>query len=542
MIYLYFHTIRYLKFIQIFYRILYFFYKPKVFKNSEFKLRSIKKKLNTTIKKRNSLNKYKFNFLNQSFFLSKIKWNGHEEIVSKLWRYNQHYFDYLNSANAYNEPQYYHSLLNKWINENKSYEEIGWEPYPTSLRIVNWIKWHLLGNDLSMVCIQSLALQARLLNRRVEWHLLGNHLFSNAKALIFVGLFFSDNESKKWLNKGLKIIKEQIEEQVLDDGGNFELSPMYHSIFLEDILDLINIIEVYDNQIEKNFIIKLKKTSKKMLKWLDIMTFPDGEISFFNDSAFKIASKFNQLNHYAKRLGIKYINCNFAKLTQLKDSGYIRYTSNEASVILDVGRLGPNYLLGHAHADTLSFEMSLFGKRFLVNGGTSDYSIGDIRVLERGSKSHNTVTVNEQNSSEVWKSFRVAKRAFPKDLKIKCSKEFVNISCSHDGFMRLAGKPIHKRYWRIGQSSLIVKDIVEGYYENSFAFYHFHPNLKILKIDSKTWSVEALIKKKVIIKVLNGEPSMETSYYSPEFGKRIINKCLKIALDKEKGSMVQIYW
>jgi uncharacterized heparinase superfamily protein len=35
-------------------------------------------------------------------------------------------------------------------------------------------------------------------------------------------------------------LRSELPEQVLADGGNFERSPMYHAIFLEDVLDLIN--------------------------------------------------------------------------------------------------------------------------------------------------------------------------------------------------------------------------------------------------------------------------------------------------------------
>ena len=55
-----------------------------------------------------------------------------------------------------------------------------------------------------------------------------NHLFANAKALIFAGLFFDDDESEKWLNTGLNILAREMDEQILSDGGHFELSPMYH--------------------------------------------------------------------------------------------------------------------------------------------------------------------------------------------------------------------------------------------------------------------------------------------------------------------------
>ena len=50
---------------------------------------------------------------------------------------------------------------------------------------------------------------------------------------------------KKWLKKGLKIYQQQVNEQILDDGAHFELSPMYHSIILEDMLDIINPCDTY---------------------------------------------------------------------------------------------------------------------------------------------------------------------------------------------------------------------------------------------------------------------------------------------------------
>ena len=46
-------------------------------------------------------------------------------------------------------------------------------------------------------------------------------------------------DAARWMDKGLKIIDEEMHEQVLDDGGHFELSPMYHSVMLELVLDLL---------------------------------------------------------------------------------------------------------------------------------------------------------------------------------------------------------------------------------------------------------------------------------------------------------------
>ena len=82
----------------------------------------------------------------------------------------------------------------RWIAENPAPHGNGWEPYPLSLRIVNWIKWLVrqpAGDPAASIAIcRSLELQSHVLSQRLENDLLGNHLFENAKALIFAGCFF----------------------------------------------------------------------------------------------------------------------------------------------------------------------------------------------------------------------------------------------------------------------------------------------------------------------------------------------------------------
>ena len=76
---------------------------------------------------------------------------------------------------------------------------------------------------------------------------------------------------------------------------------------------------------------------------------------------------------------------------------------------------------------------------------------------ERGTAAHNTLEINGENSSEVWSSFRVAKRANPIGLNITKSSEFVSITCGHDGYMKFAGKA-KQRSWRLSPSELLVED------------------------------------------------------------------------------------
>ena len=125
-------------------------------------------------------------------------WN--DKTKPKLWLYNLHYFDFLNSKSSNPQNLLLYSILESWISANTNKKEIAWDPYPTSLRVINWVKWISSGNEVSARVTQSLYEQIINLDSRLEYHILGNHLFENAKALCFAGLFFAGKRSDKWLS------------------------------------------------------------------------------------------------------------------------------------------------------------------------------------------------------------------------------------------------------------------------------------------------------------------------------------------------------
>ena len=471
----YVHTLRYLKPQQILGRLWFRLARPRPDERPAPPLRLVTGAFSSPARRQASLlDAETFRFLNQTGSLTELGWNDANNeagvhLPTKLWRYNQHYFDDLNALNAAQRNECHHLLLQRWVAENPPVLGTGWEPYPTSLRIVNWVKWQCNGNWLPDVCVQSLAVQTRWLTKRLERHILGNHLFANAKALVFAGCFFSGDEAQAWLRQGLVIIRKELPEQVLPDGGNFERSPMYHAIFWEDLLDLINLSQAYPEVLPSADVVSWRAVTMQMQAWLHGMTHPDGEIAFFNDAAIGIAPSPKELTAYAERLGVWVHQPLADKLQLFASSGYIRLASAQAVAFLDVAPVGPDYLPGHAHADTLSFELSLFGQRVVTNGGTSEYGTGAIRQWERGTAAHSTVTVNGENSSEVWGGFRVARRAYPLDLAIDQNASCITVRCSHTGYRRLRGKPVHLREWQWTESSLQVTDTVSGSAEHVLA-------------------------------------------------------------------------
>jgi uncharacterized heparinase superfamily protein len=166
-------------------------------------------------------------------------------------------------------------------------------------------------------------------------------------------------------------------------------------------------------------------------------------------------------------------------LVVLASSGYVRALCGPAHLLCDCAAVGPDYQPGHAHADSLSFELSLFGRRLLVNSGTSQYGSDRERLRQRGTAAHNTVVVDGFDSSEVWGGFRVARRARARLHAARLTPSGVLIEASHDGYRRLPGHNQHFRQWLLEAGGLRIEDRIEGPLQRAEAYFHLHPDIAV---------------------------------------------------------------
>lgn len=391
----------------------------------------------------------------------------------KLWLYNLHYFDDLNTGGAVQRKAWHAALIRRWIAENPPGQGNGWEPYPCSLRIVNWVQWAWAGNRLDDEAVQSLAVQTRWLAARLEYHLLGNHLWANAKALCFAGLFFGGDEGARWLEKGGKLLFRELREQILPDGGHFERSPMYHAIILADVLDLLQLARHFPDRFDARQVHALQDAAQRMRRWLQVMRHPDGDIAFFNDVTLGVAPTPAALEDYARELGLPPVASPSDGVSHLPESGFIRLQNARAVLLADVGAVAPDYIPGHAHAGTLSFELSLDGRRVLVNSGISTYENDAERLRQRGTAAHNTVQVAGRDSSEVWSAFRVARRVRTVTVEVHDDLATLCVEAQHDGYRRLGIR--HQRAWRLLPDGLEVRDRLHGPEQPGVAYFHWAP-------------------------------------------------------------------
>lgn len=294
---------------------------------------------------------------------------------------------------------------------------------------------------------------------------------------------------------------------------------MYHAHALEDLLDLINLAaaRAASNSSARQQMPAWRHSAQAMLYWLRFVSHPVGGIALFNDAADGIAPSNAELEDFARRLGLAAPEPPAEGVVDLMPSGYVRAARGPAVAVLDLAPVGPDILPGHAHADTLAFELSLHGRRVVVNGGTSCYGSSAQRLAERGTAWHSTVQLSDGDSSEVWSGFRVGRRA----RVVERGVDGWAVSGCHDGWRALPGSPRHRRRWTLEPAALVVDDEITPAVPSGIdavARYHLAPGLALVAGAAGHWQVLAGGDPIASVDVEVGAGAMGSSLHAPRFG------------------------
>jgi len=376
--------------------------------------------------------------------------------ADRLWRFNLQYFEWAWVLHAHPDRDWartaFARLWQSWHDGTPFGRGDGWAPYVVSLR--SWALCGLYlrlvaGSELEDAFLESLVLHAGFIRAHLELDVGGNHLVKNLKALIGLGVFLGDDEM---LATACSRLDRQLGIQVLADGGHYERSPSYHCQVLGDLIDVCDLLETAGFTPSD----VLTQAVIAMRRWLGAMVMPDGDVPHFNDCGLVGPERVRLLRPTEPTPD---------SLVVLGPSGYIVVRPAGGSalhLVADVGLPCPPDLPAHAHADCLSFELAVGGQRVIVNAGTSTYSPGGRRAYERSTRAHNTVEVDGADQTEVWSTFRAARRAIP-TLDRACEVDgTIEIVASHNGYRRLPGRPVHRRTWAVGPAGLEVVDEVTG--------------------------------------------------------------------------------
>lgn len=430
---------------------------------------------------------------------------------SLLWRFFLHYFHYLHAL----APQEQVALCRDWMAANPVGSDVGWHPYPTSLRLVNWCTAQLPAPDVRA----SLYRQAAYLSRTVETHVYGNHLLENARALLVAGCALrGQGEAPRWAAQGRALYRAEVEKQILADGFHYERSPMYHALMLHGVLDVLNVWPGGADAWPE-----LQQRARAMTAALATVTHPDGRLALFNDAVHEVAPPPARLHRYAQSVVGE---CPPARST-LPSAGYYVVDADDVWLMIDGGAAGPEHLMAHAHADAFSYELSLFGDRFVVDSGVYEYAAGPMRDYVRSTAAHNTVQVDGHDQMECWDSFRVARRTAPRGVAWRRTPT----GAFFKGELRLLeGGGVHQRRIRVEMEArrLSVHDMLAGTgTHRAESRIHLHPQVRV-QCDGEGALLQRGTHRCRLVPTA-GHLRREEGWYCPRFGERLRRPVLVVA-------------
>lgn len=352
---------------------------------------------------------------------------------SLLWRFTLHYFEWLPHLAALggDGAAAARRAVEDWLDRFERFHPVAWHPYPLSLRLFAWLAFApFLEQGAGSVFVarfhRSLHRQARHLAAVWEKDVAGNHLIKNLKAEIAVALCLPGHQ--EWLPKALAALERELGRQILADGCHYERSPSYHLQVRADLAELATLFAAAGRPVPE----ALAAALGRMEPAAAFFRHGDGGLALFNDGTA------DWQGEPAAALPPQ----------SLPEAGYWRLNAGNLLVLADCGPCCPDDLPAHAHADTLSFELSDGAERIVVNGGTYAYQDARWRPWFRSTPSHSTVAIDGGDSAEVYGAFRLGYR--PRRFAVEAGPD--SFTGRHDGWRRLG--ITHQRSLRLGSGRL----------------------------------------------------------------------------------------
>jgi uncharacterized heparinase superfamily protein len=477
-----------------------------------------------------------------------VKWKHAD--TTPLWQYHLHYLDfllplaYLSGAGDNQAQALAEESIESWLEAHSLTSGAPpWDPYPASVRLRNLVAWGAITASprIRDRLVPAAVQHAFWIENRLEHHLRGNHLIKNYAVLAFTGLLLKSKHSSRWLDQGITGLLTEAKRQILPDGGHYERSPMYHLEVLEDY----SLVQVVADKLKRPLPPVIRALIGRMTKWVLGTLSNDGEFPLFNDGAFgqiaptkeilalagascgegNIADLFGwRRQMFATSPGsIENLGTPKPSLMPPSASGLVVVRNERACLQFDVGPIGAPDQPGHAHSDTLSFELSLGKTRLIVDGGTSGYEGSVKRDYFRSTRAHNTVEVGGHSTDELWGTFRVGRVGQPRGAALE--------PLPNDGY-RLLGtyrSPagwIHKRvilFWP--DDGMVISDEVSSrcpLRNPVIGRLHFSPSTQ--RLDSRRLRLGEHLISLILPDDhdwLSGAETPVEGWYAPRFGRPV---------------------
>ena len=354
-----------------------------------------------------------------------------------------HSFDWLADLSAAKQkagPVRARTLIDRWIEIYGGWNPYAWDNDILANRLFAWLSvWSDLLVDDSL---SSAALNRRASTLKQLKHLRRTYKRTppglprlKASATIALGGLYLKEKHEEFLDRGLDWLNDEIDEQILPDGGHVSRSPT-------QCLDALNVLTTLDRALEKRGIEGSKILQRAIDRLHHIIPFfkaTDGGLACFQSSGENDKKK---IAHILKRSGREakpFVYC--------PHTGYQRIELGGSVMIVDTGPTSPRPYDLNAHLSPLAFELSTTGGRLIVNCGWSREQPQNWEDMMRDTAAHSTLILNKRSAGQILEdgfASKVLGKAVSKGVETvnaarKDQAEGVWLETSHDGYQDETG-------------------------------------------------------------------------------------------------------
>jgi hypothetical protein len=361
--------------------------------------------------------------------------------------------------------------LESWFAQNPFQRGINWtSALEVSFRALSWIWiYHLVGDRFTdsfrRGLLEGLRRHGLHLEVNLSYYFSPNtHLLGEAVALHALGSLFPQfPHARRWEETGARVVRHELDRQVLADGCHFELSTYYHvyaldmflfhavlrgphsagadvytdkltrmAIVLEALIGSSGVLPLIGDDDGGRFFhpygprdrfglatLATCGTFLNRPEWIRDPRYLDEQAAWWLGSEHGLAAYPPVINRSAR----------FA------DSGLIVMTAGDVQLIADTGSFGPGRA-GHSHADTLNLVVRLDKEQILIDPGTYTYVADPVwRDRFRGTAAHNTVRIDGLDQAIPGGPFAWQSRPDVEVLEWKSSsaRDILTAACSYAG-------------------------------------------------------------------------------------------------------------
>lgn len=285
-------------------------------------------------------------------------------------------------------------LVDRWIEVYGQWNPYAWDNDLIANRLFAWLS--VWNSHLALDNLSDLAERRRHNVVRQMKRLRGTYKRTpsglprlKAAAVLALGGAYMQDKADGFLDRGLDYVNDEVEAQILPDGGHISRSP-------EQTLEALHILTVLDNALKAREMAGSKilhRAIERLRHAIPFFRASDGGLVCFNGGSEGDQSLLRNLIDKDKFKSKPFVFCPY--------SGYQRIEQDGTVVVIDTGNVPPRPHDLDAHLGALSFEISSSAGRLFVNCGWSGEQPMKWREIMRSTAAHSTLTINDRSAGEI---------------------------------------------------------------------------------------------------------------------------------------------